>query len=253
METIEKRDLLFGEKIADLRRENNLSQRDLAERLGFSVEYINGLENGEYVPSIIIIIALARVLHYYDAADLALKAAVENEYKSVELKYPQGFSDHDICNADNTERKIYFGNEGLYVTFSEYCDVHEEVFKKRLIKYSFDLERLRAVEIEKLGGIDYLLKQLKDITYDLESLKSAGLREYYESFLLSFMNFIEVHSKRLSPIIKISKNKIEIEEKPSEAENKQIHNFNTALDKLREKLSEEEMQMLDYEDLMFLS
>ena len=67
------------------------------------------------------------------------------------------------------------------------------------------------------------------------------------------MNFIEVHSKRLSPIIKISKNKIEIGGESSETENKRIHNFNAVLDKLKEKLSPEEMKMLDYEDLMFLS
>jgi len=59
MKTIQKR---FGAKIRKLRRENGLSQEELAFRAGIHRNYLGGIERGERNPCLRNVIAIAKAL-----------------------------------------------------------------------------------------------------------------------------------------------------------------------------------------------
>ena len=52
----------FGKRIADLRKERKMTQEELAERSGFSQQYISGLERGNRNPTIVSIYELGQAL-----------------------------------------------------------------------------------------------------------------------------------------------------------------------------------------------
>lgn len=51
----------MNNRLKVLRAEHNLSQADLAEKLGVSRQTINALETGKYDPSLILAIKIARL------------------------------------------------------------------------------------------------------------------------------------------------------------------------------------------------
>lgn len=59
----------FGEVIRNRRKERSLSQEQLAERAGVAADYLGFIERGENVPTLSIILKLARALGV-DASDL---------------------------------------------------------------------------------------------------------------------------------------------------------------------------------------
>jgi len=56
------------------RAEQNLSQADLAERIGVSRQTINSIETGRYVPSAVLALKLARVFQKPVEAVFSLEA-----------------------------------------------------------------------------------------------------------------------------------------------------------------------------------
>lgn len=53
---------LVGRNVARLRRAKGLSQEELAERSGFSQQYLSGLERGQRNPTVVTLHELARAL-----------------------------------------------------------------------------------------------------------------------------------------------------------------------------------------------
>lgn len=54
---------LVGENFARLRRENGLTQEEVAARSGFSQQYISSLERGRRNPTVITLFELAQALN----------------------------------------------------------------------------------------------------------------------------------------------------------------------------------------------
>lgn len=53
---------LVGRNVARLRREKGLTQEDVAERSGFSQQYLSSLERGRRNPTVITLFELAQAL-----------------------------------------------------------------------------------------------------------------------------------------------------------------------------------------------
>ena len=53
---------LVGENFARIRRERGLTQEEVAERSGFSQQYISGLERGRRNPTVVTLYELAQAL-----------------------------------------------------------------------------------------------------------------------------------------------------------------------------------------------
>ena len=53
---------LVGRNTARLRRARGMTQEQLAERSGFSQQYISGLENGRRNPTVVTLFEIARAL-----------------------------------------------------------------------------------------------------------------------------------------------------------------------------------------------
>lgn len=62
---------LVGSNFARLRRQQGLTQEQVAERSGFSQQYISGLESGRRNPTVVTVFELARALGV-DHIDLLL-------------------------------------------------------------------------------------------------------------------------------------------------------------------------------------
>ena len=65
---------LVGENFARLRRENGLTQEEVAARSGFSQQYISSLERGRRNPTVITLFELAQAL---DATPVELISVIE--------------------------------------------------------------------------------------------------------------------------------------------------------------------------------
>jgi len=52
--------ILLRNRLEEIRKQQNITQEDLAEKLGVSRQTIGSLENGRYNPSIILAIKIAR-------------------------------------------------------------------------------------------------------------------------------------------------------------------------------------------------
>jgi transcriptional regulator with XRE-family HTH domain len=76
----------FGETIKRLRRDCDLTQRAVAEKVGIDVTYLSKLENGRgEMPSEKLIRELAAVLHADAEELLALAGRVPNEIRELAL------------------------------------------------------------------------------------------------------------------------------------------------------------------------
>lgn len=53
---------LVGRNVARLRREKGLTQEEVAERSGFSQQYLSGLERGRRNPTVVTLYELAQAL-----------------------------------------------------------------------------------------------------------------------------------------------------------------------------------------------
>jgi transcriptional regulator with XRE-family HTH domain len=53
---------LVGDNVARLRKAQGLSQEDIAERSGFSQQYISGLERGRRNPTVVTLFEIAQAL-----------------------------------------------------------------------------------------------------------------------------------------------------------------------------------------------
>ncbi len=53
---------LVGRNFARIRREKNLTQEEVAERSGFTQQYLSGLEQGQRNPTIVTLYELAQAL-----------------------------------------------------------------------------------------------------------------------------------------------------------------------------------------------
>lgn len=53
----------FGEKLKEMRKANNLTQQQLADRLGVAKSVVSYYENGERFPSYDVLIKIARTFH----------------------------------------------------------------------------------------------------------------------------------------------------------------------------------------------
>ena len=52
----------FGQKLKEIRKNEGLSQEQLAERVGVSRQTINAIEKGDYNPTVRLCVAICRVL-----------------------------------------------------------------------------------------------------------------------------------------------------------------------------------------------
>jgi transcriptional regulator with XRE-family HTH domain len=83
---MEMAELSFGETIKKLRRERDLTQREVAEKIGIDVTYLSKLENGRgEMPSEKLIRELASVLDADVEELLALAGRIPNEIRELAL------------------------------------------------------------------------------------------------------------------------------------------------------------------------
>ncbi|NLV99324.1 MAG: helix-turn-helix transcriptional regulator [Clostridiaceae bacterium] len=81
----------IGKKIANLRKEQGLTQSELAEKLGVSAQAVSKWENDVAYPDITLLPALAEELN--TTIDLLLGDAVEAETRYVEKKERKNYED----------------------------------------------------------------------------------------------------------------------------------------------------------------
>ena len=58
---IKEGDLLLKNKLAEFRKEKNINQTDLGKRIGVSRQTISLIERGDYNPSVMVALSLAKV------------------------------------------------------------------------------------------------------------------------------------------------------------------------------------------------
>ena len=84
------RTMEFGQHLRELRKQNNLSQRDLATQIGIDFTYLSKIEGGRLdPPSETIIRRIARVLHADEDELINLAGKVPKELKAVLEESPQ--------------------------------------------------------------------------------------------------------------------------------------------------------------------
>jgi transcriptional regulator with XRE-family HTH domain len=80
----------FGQRLRDLRKQKNLSQRDLASRVGIDFTYLSKIEGGRLdPPSEVIIQRIAQVLEADEDELINLAGKVPKDLKAVLEESPQ--------------------------------------------------------------------------------------------------------------------------------------------------------------------
>ncbi len=80
----------FGQRLRDLRKQKNLSQRDLAARVGIDFTYLSKIEGGRSdPPSEVIIRRIAQVLEADEDELINLAGKVPKDLKAVLEESPQ--------------------------------------------------------------------------------------------------------------------------------------------------------------------
>ena len=80
----------FGQRLRDLRKQKNLSQRDLAARVGIDFTYLSKIEGGRLdPPSEVIIRRIAQVLEADEDELINLAGKVPKDLKAVLEESPQ--------------------------------------------------------------------------------------------------------------------------------------------------------------------
>ncbi len=80
----------FGQRLRDLRKQKNLSQRDLAARVGIDFTYLSKIEGGRLdPPSEVIIQRIAQVLEADEDELINLAGKVPKDLKAVLEESPQ--------------------------------------------------------------------------------------------------------------------------------------------------------------------
>ncbi|UJF34958.1 helix-turn-helix domain-containing protein [Paenibacillus hexagrammi] len=69
--------MTFGERLQELRKEREMSQRKLSDKSGVSYSLLNAMEVGERTPTREAILSLARALQCQDADELLRLAGYE--------------------------------------------------------------------------------------------------------------------------------------------------------------------------------
>jgi transcriptional regulator with XRE-family HTH domain len=92
----------FGQRIRDLRREKNLGQRALADKVGISFTYVSKIENhqldfGEY-PSVELIGKLAKALDADEDELLLLAEKIPEQVRVRVLQRPDAFRALAACD-----------------------------------------------------------------------------------------------------------------------------------------------------------
>lgn len=87
--------MTFGEKIRSLRRDNKLSQRDLAGRVGLNFTYLSKIENGRLdfagFPSEATILKLAEALHADPDELLLMAGKIPESIRRRVIEHPAAF------------------------------------------------------------------------------------------------------------------------------------------------------------------
>jgi transcriptional regulator with XRE-family HTH domain len=104
--------LTMGDRIKEARKEQRLTQDQLAERLDVSVEFIGQIERGLKLPSMQVFVKLIEALHV--SADYLLRDSVSTE---------QLFGDHALGRKiEGLTPKQRIALEALIDTYIQYLD-----------------------------------------------------------------------------------------------------------------------------------
>ncbi len=103
---IEDLKLIIAKNIIDLRKANNMTQLDLAERLNYSDKAVSKWERGESMPDVSVLLAIARLfsvsLDYLTEEEHALppeEASHENEALKKQREQRRKFNNHCFITA----------------------------------------------------------------------------------------------------------------------------------------------------------
>ena len=103
---IEDLKLIIAKNIIDLRKANNMTQVDLAERLNYSDKAVSKWERGESLPDVSVLLAIARLfsvsLDYLTEEEHALppeQASHENEMLKKQREQRRKFNNHCFITA----------------------------------------------------------------------------------------------------------------------------------------------------------
>lgn len=135
---------MIGEKIAELRRTNNMSQEELADRLGISRQSVSKWESGQSLPDIEKLPLLSDIFHvsidYLVKEDTVpavqtVQAEPEPEEPSPSMKEDAPFRDERFRSWEESVRKTFFSGrekeeKGKYILrkeeAEEFIDLREE-------------------------------------------------------------------------------------------------------------------------------
>lgn len=141
--------MLLSEKITIIRKINNMTQEQFAEKVSVSRQAVSKWENGDSMPDVQILIKIA---DYYN---ITLDQLVRDEYDLPSIK-----EDHIICEDDKLESQI---NIEQYI--GKVCDISMNSFRYSAIR--------NAEIVGVCGDIVCFIKNQKYGYYNLK--KSLGI------------------------------------------------------------------------------
>ena len=170
----------FGKRICRLRKQANMTQRELANLLGISEPAVCKWETDSSMPDIMLLAPLARALH----TDLNTLLSYEEEVSPEQVK-AFGDAAEEIGRADGIEAEMKYWKEGL----REYPNA--ELLKMACVKRFMKLQMQGAVTKEQMELLEELLLTLcKSETVELK----LEARRYLASFFITSQRFEEAES-----------------------------------------------------------
>ncbi len=190
--------MTFGENLKTLRISHSLSQKDLAEELGFSFQNISKWERNEGLPDIVTLLAIAR---FFDTTtDLLLGYAQEKKFSTLKIDknkmqiystYPQ--SEEKVSNnlvfAIDSEGKI------AGIVFIPHMRAYKEGYMREnhkildekstiIYEYSYNFKKERIIDNKKIGIPDNgFLISVSNATLTAKQIMSFIIPEEYSAYL----------------------------------------------------------------------
>ena len=190
---------MIGEKIKELRINNKMTQKDLAERLYVTAQAVSRWENGEVEPSLSTLVEIAKIFNV--STDELLNINVSREEKAPEvvvqkeIVYAEAPKQHlalcESCNKpiyDTREMVRVIKKTGDSKIICKACrekDLQQEKIKKeRKLKEDIEKGKQRRSRSFIIGGLVSIIP----LVYAISSL-GDGIGEFIIGIILTYMTF----------------------------------------------------------------
>ena len=204
----------FGKRICRLRKQANMTQRELANLLGISEPAVCKWETDSSMPDITLLTPLARALH----TDLNTLFLYEEELSPSKVKEFANMAE-EICRADGTDAELQYWKEKL----QEYPNSEhlQMTYAKRLMKLQIQRkateEQCQTLEklLEKLCGSEEVEIKLKARRYLASFYITSKQFEKAETVLAALSN-LDNNARHLKALLLCEKNEYEGAKKEAE-------------------------------------